>query len=364
MLHLVAPPLAHLDLLRGHSNELILQHPEGPPLRQQGVDRSQAPHALELQKVLHLPELRVHEHVKELAVLRPHLLWVEDLVPPADLKHVLEELRIVAELLALDELLPLFVVLRHNQAAQDGAHVPELLVYPVVLAPVRYHIHPIRVLADVKGGFQKPQKPAVRQAQPQRDILGPLLVVIRGGGLCVPHDQGLVFRPVLVRTCSLLGFDEGLPLPSALHRLRLLKVRALLPVEGGGLHLVLLDHAEELGALGIRRAPQHGVPLGLHLRRVPGLLRGVLNQLGLRHVEPLLLVLGLHLRLHTQLLLLVEGFGDQGHLRLALPQDHLPGLPLLALALVGLVEHGSQGLLRGRALYLRGAKDGGRGEAS
>lgn len=46
---------------------------------------------------LNLTVCRVHEHVDQLAVLRAHAVWVHDLVPPAQLKALLEEGRVVLQ---------------------------------------------------------------------------------------------------------------------------------------------------------------------------------------------------------------------------------------------------------------------------
>ena len=67
--------------------------------------------AAELEELGDLLIGSVHEHVEQLAVCRTHAVGVHDLVPPPDLKHVLEELFVLLEVAILHQLLPLPVVL-------------------------------------------------------------------------------------------------------------------------------------------------------------------------------------------------------------------------------------------------------------
>ncbi len=66
---------------------------------------------------------------------------VHDLVPSPDLEHVLEPGRVGLEVPPRYQLLPLPVVRRHNQAAEDGADVADLLPDPAVLRPPGADVH-------------------------------------------------------------------------------------------------------------------------------------------------------------------------------------------------------------------------------
>mmetsp|Transcript_43427 Transcript_43427/g.102962 ORF Transcript_43427/g.102962 Transcript_43427/m.102962 type:complete len:238 (+) Transcript_43427:803-1516(+) len=182
LLHLVPGAVPRNDLRGRRRHERIGEQREAPLLLQEAVDGPQRADALELEEALNLRVLGVLEHVDELPIIRPHLVGVHDLVPPADFKRVLEKLGVVAEGAVLDELLPLLVVLRHHEARQDGADVLDLRVHAGRLAPPRQDVDLVGVLADAEAGLKEAEQAALLHVEPQGDVLAALHHVrVRGG---------------------------------------------------------------------------------------------------------------------------------------------------------------------------------------
>jgi hypothetical protein len=89
-------------------------HNERKHLRD-GHSEESALDAGELNEFFNLGACRIHEHVEELSVCAAHAVWVHDLVAPADLEDVLEELRILLEVPVLHKRLAAPVVLQPSE---------------------------------------------------------------------------------------------------------------------------------------------------------------------------------------------------------------------------------------------------------
>ena len=103
-------------------------------------------------QMLHSSWSRMNRHAW--GTSRPAVLaWVHDLVPAPDLKHVLKPGRVGLEVPPRDQLLPLPVVRRDHQAAEDRADVSDLLPHAAILRPPRADVH-LRGGLGLQSGFK------------------------------------------------------------------------------------------------------------------------------------------------------------------------------------------------------------------
>mmetsp|Transcript_104 Transcript_104/g.365 ORF Transcript_104/g.365 Transcript_104/m.365 type:complete len:246 (+) Transcript_104:610-1347(+) len=124
------------DLRRRLHDERVVEHVQHASLLEARVHSLQRLHELKLEKLPNILILRIHEQVHQLAVLAAHLLGVQHLVPPTHLKCALEERRVVGEVAVRDELLPGAVVRRNEKAAENRAHLHQLLLHALRLPAV------------------------------------------------------------------------------------------------------------------------------------------------------------------------------------------------------------------------------------
>ncbi|GIX61001.1 exoribonuclease, putative [Babesia caballi] len=183
-LHLAPRLPLRRDFHRRHTNLGVLQHVETPFLAgQQAEDGFDGGHTVEVQQLLDLRLARVHQKVHQLAVRVADLVRVEDLVAPADLEDVPEELGVLRVVPVAHQPLPVVVIVRHRQTAQDGAHLLDLPHDLARFVPLVDDVDLVRVLADVQRAVQQAHQFAFTEGEPQgrelRDMQKVLGTILR-----------------------------------------------------------------------------------------------------------------------------------------------------------------------------------------